>query len=109
MWDICAKYLKFLLKYWFSERKFIEKKTTAFFGKQEKGRHKCLTVLTLYEWEIPNLQRYIFIVKTQSLFVRVSDKLISNNFSDVKKDFRFHKKMGTVGTYGEGNAGLFNL
>ena len=34
----------------------------------------------------------MFIVKTQSLFVDLASKLISNNFSGVKIDFQFHKK-----------------
>ena len=31
-------------------------------------------------------------VKTQSLFVDLTEKLISTNFSGVKMDFRFYKK-----------------
>ena len=50
------------------------------------------TVLIFYEWEIPDSHRYIFIVKTQSLFVDLNHKLISDKFSGVKTDFRFDKK-----------------
>ena len=42
--------------------------------------------------EIPDLHWNIFIVKSQSLFVNLSDKLISNNFSGEKIYFRVHKK-----------------
>ena len=44
------------------------------------------------ESEFPDLHRNISIVKTQPLFVDLSGKLISNNFSGVKMDFHFHKK-----------------
>ena len=44
-----------------------------------------------YECEIPNSHRNVFIVKTQFLFVDLTDKLISNNFSGAKEDFRFRK------------------
>ena len=54
-----------------------------------------------YEWEIPDSHRNIFAVKTQSFFVDLSVKQISNNFCCIKMDFRFLKKMGTVGTYAE--------
>ena len=50
------------------------------------------TVPIIYEWEIPDLHRNILIIKTKSLFVDFSDKLTSNNFSGVKKDFRFCEK-----------------
>ena len=50
------------------------------------------TVPIFYEWEITDTHRNIFIDKTYSLFVDLSDKLISNNFSGVKMDFRFRKK-----------------
>ena len=49
-------------------------------------------VLIFYEWEIPDSHRNIFIFKTQFLFVDSRVKLISNIFSCVKMDFRFHKK-----------------
>ena len=49
-------------------------------------------VLIFYEWEIPDSHRNILIVKTQSLFVDLNGKLISNNFSGVKMDFRCRKK-----------------
>ena len=57
------------------------------------------TVPFFYECEIPNSHRNIFIVKTQFLFVNLTDKLISKNFSGVKMDFHFRKINGTVGTY----------
>ena len=57
------------------------------------------TVPIFYEWENPDLNRKIFIVKTYTLFVDLSDILISNIFSGVKMDFHFRKKIGTVGTY----------
>ena len=44
------------------------------------------------EWEIPDSHQNIFIVKTELLFVDLTDKLISNIFSGVKMDFRFLKK-----------------
>ena len=50
------------------------------------------TVPIFYEWEIPDLHRSIFIVKTQSLFIYLSYKLISKNFSGIKMDFRFREK-----------------
>ena len=59
------------------------------------------TVPIFYEWEIPDSHRNIFIVKTLSLFVDLSDKLISNIFSGVKINFRFRKKSEqlAVGAY----------
>ena len=50
------------------------------------------TVPIFYEGEISNSHPNTFIVKTESLFAHLSGKLISNNFSGVKIDFRFHKK-----------------
>ena len=44
-------------------------------------------------YKIPDSHRNIFIVKTRSLFVDLSSKLISNIFSGVKIDFLFHKKL----------------
>ena len=50
------------------------------------------TVPIFYEWEIPDSRQKIYIFKIQSLYVDLNGKLISNNFSGVKMDFRFHKK-----------------
>ena len=46
------------------------------------------TVPIYYDWEIPDSHRNIFIV-----LVDLTGKLISNIFSGVKLDFRFHKKL----------------
>ena len=50
------------------------------------------TVPIFKEREIPDSHRNIFIVKTQSLFVDLRGKLISNIFSGIKMDFRFREK-----------------
>ena len=50
------------------------------------------TLPFFYEWEITDSHRNIFIVKTQSLFADLSDKLISNKFSGVNREF-------LIGTY----------
>ena len=53
--------------------------------------HKC-QLFRIFTSEIPDSHRNIFIFKTQALFDDLSGKLISNIFSGVKIDFRFHKK-----------------
>ena len=56
------------------------------------------TVPIFYECEIPDSHQNICIVKTKSSFDDLTVKLILNNFSDVKIDFRVHKNR-KVGTY----------
>ena len=50
------------------------------------------SVPIFYEREISDSHRNILIAKAYSLFVFLSHKLISNNFSGVEMDFRFRKK-----------------
>ena len=49
---------------------------------------KCQLFRFFTNEEIPELPRNTFIVKTETLFVDVSDELVSNNFSVVNIDFR---------------------
>ena len=68
---------------------------------EERKKESTLFALNIYrlptvpiflEWQISDSHRNIFIVITQSAFLYLSDKLISNNFSGLKMDFHFRKK-----------------